>query len=108
MNVIKGKISSVFFQYSIPSVLGMLAISSANIVDGFFIGNYVGDSGLAAINISFPIFSLLFSFALMLAIGSSVISGKLIGEGDIKSASIIFSKTMVSITLFSFLTCTLL
>ena len=34
----------------------MLAISSANIVDGFFIGNYVGDFGLAAINISFPIF----------------------------------------------------
>ncbi|WP_298694881.1 MATE family efflux transporter [uncultured Sulfuricurvum sp.] len=108
MNVIKGKISSVFFQYSIPSVLGMLAISSANIVDGFFIGNYVGDSGLAAINISFPIFSLLFGFALMLAIGSSVISGKLIGEGDIKSASIIFSKTMFCITLFSFITCTLL
>ena len=108
MNVTKDKISSVFFQYSIPAVLGMLAISSANIVDGFFIGNYVGDSGLAAINISFPIFSLLFGFALMLAIGSSVVSGKLIGEGDIKNASIIFSKTMVCITLFSFITCTVL
>ena len=106
MNVIKDKISSVFFQYSIPAVLGMLAISSANIVDGFFIGNYVGDFGLAVINISFPIFSLLFGFALMLAIGSSVVSGKLIGQGDIKSASIIFSKTMVCITLFSFITCT--
>ena len=108
MNVTKDKISSVFFQYSIPSVLGMLAISSASIVDGFFIGNYVGDFGLAAINISFPIFSLLFGFALMLAIGSSVVSGKLIGQGDIKSASIIFSKTMVCITLFSFITCTVL
>jgi putative MATE family efflux protein len=108
MNVTKDKISSVFFQYSIPSVLGMLAISSASIVDGFFIGNHVGDSGLAAINISFPIFSLLFGFALMLAIGSSVVSGKLIGEGDTKNASIIFSKTMICITLFSFLTCTVL
>ncbi len=108
MNVTKDKISSVFFQYSIPSVLGMLAISSASIVDGFFIGNYVGDSGLAAINISFPISSLLFGFALMLAIGSSVISGKLIGEGNIKSTSLIFSKTMVCITFFSFLTCTVL
>ena len=106
MNVTKDKISSVFFQYSIPAVLGMLAISSANIVDGFFIGNYVGDFGLAAINITFPIFSLLFGFALMLAIGSSVVSGKLIGQGDIKSASIIFSKTIVCITLFSFITCT--
>ena len=108
MNVTKDKISSVFFQYSIPSVLGMLAISSASIVDGFFIGNYVGDFGLAAINITFPIFSLLFGFALMLAIGSSVTSGKLIGEGDIKSASMIFSKTIVCIILFSFITSTIL
>lgn len=108
MNVTKDKILSVFFQYSIPSVLGMLAISSASIVDGFFIGNYVGDFGLAAINITFPIFSLLFGFALMLAIGSSVTSGKLIGEGDIKSASMIFSKTIVCITLFSFITSTIL
>ncbi|MDD2887441.1 MAG: MATE family efflux transporter [Aliarcobacter sp.] len=108
MNVIKDKISSVFFQYSIPSVLGMLAISSANIVDGFFIGNYVGDFGLAAINITFPIFSLLFGFALMLAIGSSVTSGKLIGQGDIKTASMIFSKAIVCITLFSFLFSTIL
>ena len=108
MNVTKDKILSIFFQYSIPSVLGMLAISSASIVDGFFIGNYVGDFGLAAINISFPIFSLLFGFAFMLAIGSSVISGKLIGEGNIKNASIIFSKTMVSITLFSFTMCSVL
>lgn len=108
MNVIKDKISSIFFQYSIPSVLGMLAISSSNIVDGFFIGNYIGDFGLAAINISLPVFSFLFGFALMLAIGSSVISGKLIGQGDIKKASIIFSKTIISITLFSFITCTIL
>lgn len=108
MNVTKDKISSVFFQYSIPSVLGMLAISSANIVDGFFVGNYVGDFGLAAINITLPIFSLLFGFALMLAIGSSVVSGKLIGEGDIKNASIIFTKTIVSITIFSFIACTVL
>lgn len=104
MNVTKDKISSVFFQYSIPSVLGMLAISSASIVDGFFIGNYVGDFGLASISITFPIFSLLFGFALMLAIGSSVTAGKLIGEGDIKNASMIFSKAIVCITSFSFVT----
>lgn len=108
MNVTKDKISSVFFQYSIPSVLGMLAISSASIVDGIFIGNYVGDFGLAAINISLPIFSFLFGMTLMLAIGSSVVSGKLIGEGNTKSASIVFSKTMLSITFLSFVSCTIL
>ncbi|RXJ60896.1 MATE family efflux transporter [Candidatus Marinarcus aquaticus] len=108
MNVTKAKISSIFFQYSIPSVLGMLAISSASIVDGFFIGNYVGNRGLAAINISFPVFSFLFGFALMLSVGSSVVSGKFIGEGKLYNASVVFSKTIISITLFSFLTCTIL
>jgi len=108
MNVTKDKISSIFFQYSIPSVLGMLAISSASIVDGFFIGNYVGDFGLAAINITFPVFSFLFGFALMLAVGSSVVSGKLVGEEKIYKASIVFSKTIISITVFSSLTCAIL
>jgi putative MATE family efflux protein len=108
MSVTKSKISSIFFQYSIPSVLGMLAISSASIVDGFFIGNYVGDIGLAAINISFPVFSFLFGFALMLSVGSSVVSGKLIGEEKIHDASVVFSKTIITITLFSFFMCTVL
>lgn len=108
MNVTKDKISSVFFKYSIPSVLGMLAISSASIVDGFFIGNYVGAFGLAAINISLPIFSFLFGFALMIAIGTSVVAGKLIGEGNIQTASIIFTKAVISIVVFSFLSCSIL
>lgn len=108
MNVTKDKISSVFFQYSIPSVLGILAISSASIVDGFFIGNYVGAFGLTAINISLPIFSFLFGFALMIAIGTSVVAGKLIGEGNIQIASIIFTKAVISIVIFSFLSCSIL
>ncbi len=107
MDAVKSKTATVFMSYAIPSVLGMLAISSASIVDGFFVGNYVGASGLAAINISLPIFSLLFGLALMLSIGSSVVSGKLMAEGDIKSASIIFSKTFISM-LFLSITITLL
>ncbi len=108
MNVTKDKVSTVFFQYLIPSVLGMLAISSASIVDGYFIGNYVGDLGLAAINISLPIFSLLFGLSLMLGIGGSVTSGKLIGEKDIKNASIIFTKTVICIISFSVIVCSFL
>jgi len=94
--------------YAIPSVLGMLAISSASIVDGFFVGNYVGASGLAAINMSLPIFSLLFGLALMLAIGSSVITGKLMGGGNTTSASIMFTKTFIAMILLSITLITLI
>ena len=56
-------------------VLGMLAISSASIVDGFC-GLMLGLWTLLQLNI----FLGLFGFALMLAIGTSVVAGKLIGE----------------------------
>lgn len=101
MNVTQDKPLDIFMKYAIPSVLGMLAVSSASIVDGFFVGNYVGAPGLAAINMSIPIFSLLFGLALMLAIGSSVITGKLMAEGDAKSASVMFSKTFITMIILS-------
>jgi len=102
MNTITAKPSSVFIKYAIPSVLGMLAISSASIIDGLFIGNYVGSGGLAAINLAIPIFSIIFGLALMLGIGSCVVSGKLLAEGKNQAASEIFSKTVVTVTLLSF------
>jgi putative MATE family efflux protein len=101
METITNKTISVYFQYAIPSILGMLAISSAYVVDGFFVGNYVGASGLGAINIAMPIFSVLFGVGLMLGIGSSVVSGKLLAEGDIKSASVMFSKTLIAVVVLS-------
>ena len=101
METITQKTSTVFIRYAIPSVLGMLAISSASVVDGFFIGNYVGASGIAAINLAMPIFALLFGLALMLGIGSCVVSGKLLAEGDTKSASVMFSKTVLAMVILS-------
>ena len=103
MNVLKDNPLHIFVQYAIPSVLGMLAISSAGIVDGLFVGNYVGAIGLAAINMSIPFFSLLFGISLMLAIGSSVVAGKLIGQGNTQTASSIFTKAFITILILSIL-----
>jgi len=101
LDILKHNPLKTFLTYAIPSVVGMFAISSATIVDGYFVGNNVGAIGLAAINISTPIFSLLFGLALMLSVGASVLSGKLMGEGDTRSASVIFSKTVLSMAFIS-------
>ena len=71
----------------------MLAATSAGVIDGIFIGNFVGATALAAINISMPAFALFPAVVFMLAVGGSVMCGKFIGEGDLRSASSIFSKT---------------
>jgi len=54
---VTGKVIPVFFHYAVPSVIGMLAATSAGVIDGIFVGNFVGASALAAINISMPAFA---------------------------------------------------
>jgi len=98
----------LFFKYAIPSILSLLAISSASIVDGYFIGNYVGSIGLAAINISHPMLTILFGFALMFSVGSSVIVGKLMGENKKDEISNIFTKSIISISIIGIFLCLLI
>lgn len=98
----------LFFKYVIPSLLGLLAISSASIVDGYFIGNYVGVVGLASINISYPITTILFGLALMFAVGSSVMVGKYMGENNPQDASNVFTKSMICVSLVSIVVCIIL
>lgn len=48
-----------FFYYVIPSVLSFALSGIYAIVDGFFVGNSIGDAGLSAINIAYPITAVL-------------------------------------------------
>lgn len=99
-HALDGSIVPTFFRYLIPSVVGLVAMTSASIVDGIFIGNFVGVEALASINLIMPILSLLFGVGLMLSIGGSVRGGKLLGEKNTDAASAIFSKTTIAVTLY--------
>ncbi|UJF18638.1 MATE family efflux transporter [Vibrio sp. SS-MA-C1-2] len=91
----------LFFRFVIPAILGLLAISSASIVDGIFVGRYVGKLAIAGINLILPLGSLFFGIAAMFAIGGSVVVGKLIGQGERKEANNVFSRTMIAIIFIS-------
>ena len=99
-DAIHGAIVPTFFKYLLPSLVGLIAMTSASLVDGFFIGNYVGITALAAVNLIIPITTLLFGVGMMLSIGGSVRGGKYLGEGDTAAASAIFSKTLMSLTIY--------
>ena len=100
-DMLQGNIPAVFFYHAIPNVLGMLAISSSGIVDGIFVGNYVGGSALASINIIMPVFSVLLGVGVMFSVGGMVRCGKYIGESKREAANAVFSKTLMTV---SFLT----
>ena len=94
-DALEGPILPTFIRYLIPSLVGLLAMTSASLVDGIFIGNYVGVTALAAVNLIIPITTLLFGVSMMVSIGGSVRAGKYFGENKTQAASAIFSKTML-------------
>ena len=107
--MITGKISQEFVRFAVPSVFGMIAISSAIIVDGIFIGNFVGAIPLASVNIVMPFITIVWGIILMFASGAAVIAGKYLGENQSDKACDIFSKSiiivlsaMVVLTIISF------
>lgn len=62
----------LFFHYVIPSVLSFALSGVYSIVDGFFVGNSVGDLGLSTINIAYPIVALIQSFGTGIGMGGAI------------------------------------
>lgn len=96
--MLHGPLVRTFLRYCIPWTLAMLLQSSAAIVDGFFVGRYVGAMSLAALNLVMPMFSLFFGVGVMLASGGAVRAGKYLGEKSRKRLPR-FSQTMLSLLL---------
>ena len=66
------EIRKKFFGAVVPSVLAFALSGVYAIVDGFFIGNCVGDNGLAAINLAYPVTAFLQALGTGIGMGGSV------------------------------------
>ncbi|BDF58066.1 MATE family efflux transporter [Christensenellaceae bacterium] len=90
-----------FWKYILPSMLTMFLGGFYAIVDGFFVGQAVGDLGLAAINIAWPIASFLLAAGTGIGVGGSVIMSTRLGEKDIDGSKQAFGNTFFMLLLFS-------
>jgi MATE family, multidrug efflux pump len=107
-SIVTEAVVPLFFRYAIPAIVGLLAASSAGVVDGIFVGNYVGSNALAALNLTIPIGALCFGISLMLAVGGTVMAGKYQGDKLPGKASAIFSKSIMVIVIASLGLCSLM
>ncbi len=78
-------------KFATPNMLMMLSMALYSIVDAIFIGRYLGSIALSALNMVFPVFSLLFAAALMISTGGSAVVARLMGEGREERAQSTFS-----------------
>lgn len=75
----------------LPSIGMVLVTSVYSIVDGFFVSNFAGKSGFAAVNLMMPAIMLLGSLGLMVGSGGGALVAKVKGEGYPEKANRIFT-----------------
>lgn len=84
-------VTKSFFQYLIPTLIGMMLMSVNIVIDGIFVGNGVGSVALAGVTIAVPVFSIIISIALLIGVGGGALYSMAIGEGNAIQAQKIFS-----------------
>ena len=89
-----------FYSYIIPSIIASIFLGIYTIVDGFFVGQSLNDYGLGAINLAWPITSLVQTLGLGIGLAGGVIMSTSMGEGNTKKAYKAQSMVLVLILLF--------
>lgn len=86
-------LSKKFFSYVIPSVLAFALSGVYTIVDGFFIGQSLGDTGLTAITLGYPISALIGAVGTGLGLSGAIRFTILSAQGEGKKRQECFGGT---------------
>lgn len=84
-----------FARYVTANVLGMLGLSCYILADTFFISQRLGSSGLAALNLAIPVYSLINGTGLMIGIGGATKYAIASAQGDREEGNRIFTASAV-------------
>ncbi|MDO5601973.1 MAG: MATE family efflux transporter [Oscillospiraceae bacterium] len=87
MKPLEKGIEKQFVRYVLPSIFTQLLMGFYSIVDGFFVGRYAGDTGLAAINLTWPVVAVIQACAVGLGTGGAVLAGTRLGQKN-KAAAV--------------------
>lgn len=87
----KDSLTKIIIKYGIPSIATMWIYSLYTMVDGIFIGKFLGAEELASVNIVMPYVNISFALGIMIAVGGGTIIAIRLGEGNFKEANRIYS-----------------
>lgn len=87
----KDSLTKLIIKYAVPSIISMWIYSLYLIIDGMFIGKFLGANELAAVNIVMPYVNASFALGIMVAVGGGTLIAIRLGEGDRKEANRIYS-----------------
>ena len=95
------KISVLLWRFSLPAIVGMVVNALYNVVDSIFVGRGVGEIGLAAVTIAFPIMIILMGFGMLVGVGASAVVSLRLGENKQHEAEKILGNAFTLATILS-------
>ena len=86
-----------FLRFVLPSTVAFAFTGLYSIVDGYFVGNNVGDDGLAAINVAYPLVALINAVGTGIGMGGAVMLSIARGRGDSAAEKRYLGNTLVTL-----------
>lgn len=90
-----------FTSLAIPTILSGWVYTVYTLIDGIFIGRYVGEQALAALNLVVPLLYVPYAFSVMIGVGGATLIARLLGEGRDAQARRAFSQVLWVMLAFS-------
>jgi putative MATE family efflux protein len=95
------EIKKLFGKFAIPGMIGMLIVSLYNLVDGIFVGQFIGPEAVGAISIAIPIVIVNQAIAILIGSGSMALFSRSIGAKDQTTSNKIFGTLVLSVAILS-------
>lgn len=108
VSVMKNSIYRQFWRYTIPTVAAMLVNGLYQVVDGIFIGHYVGAEGLAGINVAWPIIGFILGLGMLVGVGTGALASIKQGEGNIAAAKQVLATGLLLLLMLAPMVATIL
>lgn len=91
-NSLGAKVSiASLIRFTTPTIIMMVFMSTYTMVDGIFVSRFVGTGALSAVNIVYPVMSVMIAVGIMLGTGGSAVVAKQMGEDKPEEAKASFS-----------------
>lgn len=91
----EGKVLPLILRFSIPAAISLMITAVYNIIDRIFIGNFNGNTALAALSICFPISFMMIAFGLMCSAGGATMFTLFRGRDEFDHANESFSSAFL-------------
>lgn len=94
-------VRKLFLRCAAPAVITAVFGALYSVIDGIFVGRFLGEDALAAVNLIMPIIMIVEAISNMIATGAAVNISILLGKGEREEACRVFSFSVKFILFFS-------